>query len=238
MSELSFSVVIPAAGIGQRVGADIPKQYLSILDKTIIEHSITPFLAHPDINQVIVSVAPNDQWFKRLKLAKHPKLKIVDGGKERVDSVLSALKHLPGDDFVLVHDAARPCLQLSDINKLIVHAKATKSGAMLACRVRDTMKRTDQNNQIEHTVDRENLWHALTPQMFNNQQLITAITKVQDQHLITDEASAIELTGGLVTIIEGRSDNLKVTQLEDLLLAEFYLSKFSTNSNCYVKEKI
>ena len=238
MSALSFSVVIPAAGIGKRVGADIPKQYLSILNKTIIEHSITPFLAHPDINQVIVSVAKNDRWFNHLKLAQHPKLQIVEGGKERVDSVLSALKHLPDDDFVLVHDAARPCVQISDINKLIAHARATQTGAMLACRVRDTMKRTDQNNQIVHTVDRENLWHALTPQMFNNQQLITAITKVQDQHLITDEASAIELAGALVTIIEGRSDNLKVTQLEDLLLAEFYLSKFSTNSNCYVKEKI
>lgn len=238
MSELSFSVVIPAAGIGKRVGADIPKQYLSILDKTIIEHSLIPFLVHPDINQVIVSIAKNDQWFNHLKLAQHPKLKIVEGGKERVDSVLSALKHLSGDDYVLVHDAARPCVQTSDINKLIKHARTNKTGAMLACRVRDTMKRTDQHNQIKHTVERENLWHALTPQMFNNQQLIAAITRIQEQHLITDEASAIELTGGCVTIIEGRSDNLKVTQSEDLLLAEFYLSKFSSNSNCYVKEKI
>jgi 2-C-methyl-D-erythritol 4-phosphate cytidylyltransferase len=228
MSELSFSVVIPAAGIGKRVGADIPKQYLAILDKTIIEHSIAPFLAHPDIKKVIVSVAKNDQWFKTLSVAQHPKLTIVEGGKERVDSVLNALKTLPNNDYVLVHDAARPCLQTSDIDKLISHARATETGAMLACRVRDTMKRTDQDNQIEHTVERQNLWHALTPQMFNNQQLITAISNIDEQHLITDEASAIELAGGSVTIIEGRSDNLKVTQSEDLLLAEFYLSKLGS----------
>ena len=228
MSELSFSVVIPAAGIGKRVGADIPKQYLAILDKTIIEHSIAPFLAHPDIKKVIVSVAKNDQWFKTLSVAQHPKLTIVEGGKERVDSVLNALKTLPNNDYVLVHDAARPCLQTSDIDKLISHARATETGAMLACRVRDTMKRTDQDNQIEHTVERQNLWHALTPQMFNNQQLITAIGNIDEQHLITDEASAIELAGGSVTIIEGRSDNLKVTQSEDLLLAEFYLSKLGS----------
>ncbi|WP_025564513.1 2-C-methyl-D-erythritol 4-phosphate cytidylyltransferase [Psychromonas sp. SP041] len=228
MSELSFSVVIPAAGIGKRVGADTPKQYLAILDKTIIEHSIAPFLAHPDIKKVIVSVAKNDQWFKTLSVAQHPKLTIVEGGKERVDSVLNALKTLPNNDYVLVHDAARPCLQTSDIDKLISHARATETGAMLACRVRDTMKRTDQDNQIEHTVERQNLWHALTPQMFNNQQLITAISNIDEQHLITDEASAIELAGGSVTIIEGRSDNLKVTQSEDLLLAEFYLSKLGS----------
>ncbi|WP_298942979.1 2-C-methyl-D-erythritol 4-phosphate cytidylyltransferase [uncultured Psychromonas sp.] len=228
MSELSFSVVIPAAGIGKRVGADIPKQYLAILDKTIIEHSIAPFLAHPDIKKVIVSVAKNDQWFKTLSIAQHPKLTIVEGGKERVDSVLNALKTLPNNDYVLVHDAARPCLQTSDIDKLISHARTTKTGAMLACRVRDTMKRTNQSNQIEHTVERQNLWHALTPQMFHNQQLITAISNIDEQHLITDEASAIELAGGSVTILEGRSDNLKVTQSEDLLLAEFYLSKLGS----------
>lgn len=229
MDELSFSVVIPAAGIGKRVGADIPKQYLSILNKTIIEHSIIPFLAHPDINTVVVSIAENDRWFNTLTIAQHPKLIQVGGGKERVNSVLNALKVLPTNDFVLVHDAARPCLQVSDINKLIAHARSFQQGAILASRVRDTMKRSDQDNQIMHTVERENLWHALTPQLFQNKQLINAIECVEDQHLMTDEASAIELVGGTVTIIEGRSDNLKVTQAEDLLLAEFYLSKFNSD---------
>jgi len=225
MSKPRFSVVMPAAGIGKRVGSEIPKQYLTILDKAIIEYSLAPFLAHPDINQVIVSIAENDQWFHRLSVAKHPKLNIVKGGKERVDSVLSALKSLPDTDYVLVHDAARPCIQTSDIDKLLEHALQYDSGAMLAYRVRDTMKRSSTEQQVKHTVDRDNLWHALTPQMFKNQQLISAITGIEAQHLITDEASAIELSGGAVSIIEGRSDNIKVTQAEDLLLAEFYLSK-------------
>lgn len=229
--KLSFSVVVPAAGIGKRVGVDIPKQYLPILGKTIIEHSLQPFLDHAEIQKVIVSIAKDDQWFKHLCISKHPKLQIVEGGRERVDSVLNALHQLHEDDYVLVHDAARPCIQKSDIDKLITHAKSNSCGAMLAYRVRDTMKRSDQNNKIKNTVERENLWHALTPQLFKNKQLIDAITQIQDQHLITDEASAIEMSGGDVVIIEGRSDNLKVTQSEDLLLAEFYLSNF------YSKEK-
>lgn len=230
MTDISFSVVIPAAGIGKRVGADIPKQYLKILGKTIIEHSIAPFLEHPEIKQVIVSLAKNDQWFKTLAIVNHPKLKLVEGGFERVDSVLNALKILSVDEYVLVHDAARPCVQRNDIDKLLCHAKTTFSGAMLACRVRDTMKRSSNENIVKHTVERANLWHALTPQLFQNQQLIEAITQITEQSLITDEASAIELSGGQVVIIEGRSDNLKVTQSEDLLLAEFYLLKASSDS--------
>jgi len=224
----SFSVVVPAAGIGKRVGSDIPKQYLPILGKTIIEHSLQPFLDHVEIQRVIVSIAKNDQWFQHLAISKHPKLQIVEGGKERVDSVLSALQHLHAEDWVLVHDAARPCIQKNDIDKLITHVKKSNCGAMLAYRVRDTMKRSDPSKQIQKTIDRENLWHALTPQLFNNQELINAIKQVEQQHLITDEASAIEMAGGDVFIIEGRSDNLKVTQSEDLLLAEFYLSNFHT----------
>lgn len=227
MSKLSFSVVVPAAGIGKRVGAEIPKQYLPISGKAIIEHSLAPFLAHPDIHQVIVAIAKNDHWFSALSVAQHPKLYVVEGGKERVDSVLSALETLPADDYVLVHDAARPCIHATDIDKLLNYAQTHQTGAMLAYRVRDTMKRSDLMNNVTQTVQRENLWHALTPQIFNNKQLIDAIKAVELQHLITDEASAIELTGGDVTIIEGRSDNLKVTQSEDLLLAEFYLTKLN-----------
>lgn len=225
MDKMEFALVMPAAGIGKRVGADIPKQYLKVLDKTIIEHSLQPFLNHPEVKQVVVSIAENDQWFKQLPVAKHPKLSIVIGGKERVDSVLSALKSLDEDCFVLVHDAARPCIHDSDINKLLDYVKNQRQGAMLAYRVRDTMKRGDDQQQVQHTVDRDNLWHALTPQLFNNKQLINAITSIQDQHLITDEASAIEVAGGKVHLLEGRADNIKVTQAEDLLLAEFYLTK-------------
>lgn len=226
MTKFSFSVVIPAAGIGKRVGASLPKQYLKLLDRTIIEHSILPFIAHPEIKKVIVSIAKNDRWFTHLPMASHPKIHLVEGGRERVDSVMNALTTLPDDEFVLVHDAARPCVQVSDIDKLLQHAKVTRTGAILAYRVRDTMKRADIMGSIKHSVDRQNLWHALTPQLFNKQDLSEAIASVDARHKVTDEASAMEMSGQKVTIIEGRSDNIKVTQAEDLRLAEFYLSKF------------
>ena len=220
---MNFTAVIPAAGIGQRVGGDIPKQYLKILDKSIIEYSLAPFIAHPQIQRIIVSLARNDIWFKHLSIAQHPKIEVVEGGAERVDSVLAALQKIKKTDHVLVHDAARPCLQKSDIDKLIKYAFKTEQGAILASKVRDTMKRSDTQNNIYKTVARENLWHALTPQMFNNGLLIKAILAVRDSNEITDEASAMELYGLPVQLIEGRVDNLKVTRFEDLKLAEFYL---------------
>ena len=225
MVNRKLSAVIPAAGIGQRVGATIPKQYLPLLNKTIIEHSLQPFLDHPEISRVIVSLAENDQWFAELPIANHPKIETVIGGAERVDSVLAALEKIDVDDYVLVHDAARPCITSGDINKLIAIVKSTQQGAILASKVRDTMKRSDDANRIKHTVERENLWHALTPQMFINEQLINAINNSEQPEKITDEASALEMSGLPVRIVEGRSDNLKVTREEDLKLAAFYLSQ-------------
>ncbi|MEH6454491.1 MAG: 2-C-methyl-D-erythritol 4-phosphate cytidylyltransferase [Psychromonas sp.] len=224
MSLKNLTAVIAAAGIGKRVGADIPKQYLPLLGKTIIEHSLQPFLEHPSINQVVVSIAKNDIWFKELPIAIHPKVRIVFGGKERVDSVLSALKTIPDDHYVLVHDAARPCIKASDINKLIAKVLASKQGGILASRVIDTMKRSYPDNKIKKTVSRENLWHALTPQMFENKKLISAIESAECTQDITDEASAMEMAGIAVNLIEGRRDNLKVTRVEDLKLAELYLA--------------
>ena len=225
MVNRKLSAVIPAAGIGKRVGATIPKQYLPLLDKTIIEHSLAPFLAHSEIHQVIVSLAENDQWFVDLPIAKHPKILTVIGGAERVDSVLAALKLIELDEYVLVHDAARPCITNGDINKLINAVKENQQGAILASKVRDTMKRSDVANTIVNTVERENLWHALTPQMFTNKQLCEAIQQSENPGKITDEASALEMAGLPVTIVEGRSDNLKITREEDLKLAAFYLSQ-------------
>ncbi|WP_022940870.1 2-C-methyl-D-erythritol 4-phosphate cytidylyltransferase [Psychromonas hadalis] len=217
--------VIAAAGIGKRVGATIPKQYLPLLDKTIIEYSLRPFLNHPEISRVVVSLAKNDQWFAHLAVAKHPKIETVIGGAERVDSVLAALNVIDADDYILVHDAARPCIRTTDINKLIKQVKSNQQGAILASKVRDTMKRSDHHNEIITTVERDNLWHALTPQMFINKQLTDAINSATYPDKITDEASALEMCGLPVTIVEGRSDNLKVTREEDLQLATFYLSQ-------------
>lgn len=228
MNKIKLVAVIAAAGIGKRVGADIPKQYLTLLDKAIIEHSINPFINHPKIEQVVVSIAKNDKWFKTLAIAKNPKIKLVEGGGERVDSVLSALKVIADNAYVLVHDAARPCVTRSDIDKLIDYVSANNSGAILASKVTDTMKRSDSNGNIQGTVERTDLWHALTPQMFQNKILQKAILAVKEPHLITDEASAIEMSGLPVTLIEGRSDNLKVTREEDLQIAALYLSRLLT----------
>lgn len=225
MIKRNLSAVIPAAGIGKRVGASIPKQYLPLLDKTIIEHSLIPFLEHPLITRVIVSLSKNDEWFMNLSIASHSKIETVIGGTERVDSVLAALNIINPDDYVLVHDAARPCITRCDINKLINVVEEKQQGAILASKVRDTMKRSDSNNIISATVERDNLWHALTPQMFVNKQLIDAINANSQSEKITDEASALEMSGLPVSIVEGRSDNLKVTREEDLKLAAFYLAQ-------------
>lgn len=225
MGKKNITAVIVAAGIGKRVAAELPKQYLMLLGKTIIEHSLAPFIAHPDITRIVVSLAKNDCWFLQLAIAKHPKIELVEGGAERVDSVSAALQVIDCDDYVLVHDAARPCITRSDIDKLIDHVRFSKQGAILATRVRDTMKRCNSSGLISHTVERENLWHALTPQMFTSSVLVKAISSAKQRNKISDEASAIEMSGLPVSIVEGRSDNLKVTRKEDLKIAELYLSK-------------
>ena len=225
MIKKNIVAVIAAAGIGKRVGGIVPKQYLTLLGKSIIEYSIQPFIDHPQVDSVIVSIAKNDQWFKQLAVAKNRKIKIVEGGAERVDSVLSALLVIDKKDYVLVHDAARPCITREDIDKLITKVFTSKQGALLGSRVRDTMKRSNNNGLIVETVERQQLWHALTPQMFENGLLIEAINNAEDKAKITDEASAMEMNGFPVSIVEGRSDNLKVTRQEDLKIAELYLSQ-------------
>jgi len=231
MTKHVFSAVIVAAGVGKRVGADIPKQYLKLLDRTIIEHSLRPFLAHPQIGEVIVSCAKNDQWFDKLQVSKHSKIRVVIGGRERVDSVLAALNVIDKENYVLVHDAARPCICKSDIDKLIYQVIKNNDCTILGLKVRDTMKRTFINGQIKQTVERNDLWHALTPQLFPNQLLTDAINQNKTQGKITDEASAMEMAGIAVVIVEGQSNNLKVTRQEDLSLAEFFLTQ---NQNAFI----
>ncbi len=139
--------------------------------------------------------------------------------------MLSALQLIDQDAYVLVHDAARPCITRGDIDSLIDHVCCSQQGAILATSVRDTMKRTDAQGNIIKTVERTHLWHALTPQMFNNRLLIAAIKAADNLDKITDEASALELAGIPVGIVEGRGDNIKVTRQEDLKLAELYLTQ-------------
>jgi|TARA_R110000868_G_scaffold320828_6_gene581798 2-C-methyl-D-erythritol 4-phosphate cytidylyltransferase len=234
-SPSQYSVVVPAAGIGKRMQADCPKQYLHIAGKTIIEHTLTNLLEHNQIKRVIVVINPYDKSFAQLPIAGHPRIAVVKGGQERCDSVLAGLNYLPDDEeWVLVHDAARPCLARADVTALLQLAKQGSSGGILATPVRDTMKRAvaikmNGQNFIEQTESRENLWHALTPQFFKLASLKRALIEASKQNAkITDEASAMEFLGEKVILVEGHASNIKITQAEDLLLAEFYLTQQQT----------
>ncbi|MBP0603296.1 2-C-methyl-D-erythritol 4-phosphate cytidylyltransferase [Aeromonas sanarellii] len=219
-----LTAIVPAAGIGSRMGAECPKQYLSLAGKCILEHTLERLLSHPAIARVIVALAPHDSWFETLAVAADPRVWRVEGGSERAWSVLNGL-HVAQGEWVLVHDAARPCLTHGDLDRLIATAMAC-DGAILGSRVRDTMKRTDAAGNILATVDREQLWHALTPQMFPTGPLRRALEEgLALGAAITDEASAMERAGFAVRMVEGRADNIKVTRPEDLSLAELYLQQ-------------
>ncbi|MGF1753206.1 2-C-methyl-D-erythritol 4-phosphate cytidylyltransferase [Vibrio makurazakiensis] len=233
----SIIAIVPAAGVGSRMQADRPKQYLTIQSQTILEHTVYKLLSHSQVSKVIVAISDGDPYFPKLGISQNPDVIRVEGGSERADSVLSALNYVQQHElgeWVMVHDAARPCVQLSDVDKLISESIVHPVGGILASPVRDTMKRgisqrspSNQGAQsIDTTVDRVNLWHALTPQMFRSQALHNALAEaLEHQVAITDEASAMEWKGHSPLLVTGRSDNFKITQPEDLALAEFYLSQ-------------
>ena len=221
-------VVIPAAGVGKRMLTDCPKQYLLLDGLTILEHTVNRMLALVQVKQVIVVIGAQDEYFWQTALSKHPKVVTVIGGKERVDSVLAGIKAIDGNYYpwVLVHDAARPCVSAQDIERLINTCRDNNVGGLLASPVRDTMKRSNGAGRVKETVDREVLWHALTPQMYPLEQLISAITAaIADDIIITDESSAIEYAGYPSLLVEGSSENIKITRPDDLALAEFILTK-------------
>ncbi|WP_318378190.1 2-C-methyl-D-erythritol 4-phosphate cytidylyltransferase [Enterobacter sp.] len=219
--------VVPAAGFGRRMQTECPKQYLSIGHKTILEHAVAALLAHPRLTKVIIAISPGDARFAALPLADHPQIVVVEGGAERADSVLAGLKAAGDAAWVLVHDAARPCLHQDDLSRLLALSDTSRVGGILAAPVRDTMKRAEPGkNAIAHTVDRNDLWHALTPQFFPRELLHDCLMRaLNDGATITDEASALEHCGYHPSLVPGRADNIKVTQPEDLALAEFYLTR-------------
>lgn len=223
-------VIIPAAGVGKRMESDTPKQYLKLNDKMIIEHTIDVFDKHDSISEIVVAISKGDEYWPSLNIHLSKPLHVADGGKERCDSVLNALMFLEGkaadNDWVLVHDAARPCLRHEDITLLLATVAEHEVGGVLAVPVRDTMKRSFANNTIKETVNRENLWHALTPQMFRFSMLKNALkSALNNSEAVTDEASAIELSGYQPLLVEGHADNIKITRPEDLVLASFFLQK-------------
>jgi len=220
--------IIPAAGVGKRMGADIPKQYLVLAGRPVIDHTVERILLHPRIDGVYVALGEEDGWWADTEYADHPDLVRVAGGTERCHSVFNALNALAGrakpDDWVLVHDAARPCVRREDITGLVDQLQSHPVGGLLGMPVRDTMKRTDGVGVITATVSRENLWHAFTPQMFRFGMLLDALSRALAAGvLVTDEASAMEWAGHYPLMVAGSPDNLKVTRPEDLALAAFYL---------------
>ncbi len=223
---LKFWAVVPAAGVGKRMNADRPKQYLQLIDKTVIEHSLIRLLKADVFTAVAVAISEEDPYWPELAIASHEKIITADGGKERADSVLSALKAIrtlaSDDDWVLVHDAARPCITATDILHLIKSLKHDEIGGILALPSHDTLKNV-QADSILGTLDRAYIWRALTPQMFRYGVLKTALEEAEGNSAITDESSALELKGLQPKIVEGRSDNIKITRPEDLALAQFYM---------------
>lgn len=218
--------VVPAAGVGARMKADKPKQYLTIQGKTILEHTLNVLLTHPAVSRVILAVAKEDPYLPTLPMTQHPKIQIVEGGETRAESVLNGLKAIshPAQTRVLVHDAARPCLRHIELDQLL--NIDDENGAILALPAIDTIKRADSFKQIAETQDRNFIWLAQTPQYFRADLLIQALERAEQQgFVVTDEASAMELAGFRPHLVEGSSSNIKVTRPEDLALAEFYLGK-------------
>lgn len=234
MNNQNYWGIVPAAGVGKRMAADRPKQYLPLAGKTVIEHTLERLLAAGVFAGIAVAISPEDPYWPELAISRHPKIYTAPGGKERADSVLNALDFMQGraenGDWVLVHDAARPCLTPGDIHKLIDTLKNDAVGGILALPVSDTLKRV-AGNAIAETVDRSAIWRALTPQMFGYGALRTALRNAAAQGwVVTDEASALELAGLRPKIVEGRPDNLKITRPEDLPLAAFYLEQAATSA--------
>lgn len=223
-----YTVVMPAAGVGKRMRASCPKQYLTIKNKTILEHTVQRLLSHEAIGHVVIALGENDEYFSTTSLINNENVTVVVGGKERVDSVLAGLKQLNAEHehWVMVHDAARPCVQHQDLTKLISYCLENNHGGILATPARDTMKQATSTGVIDKTLDRSQMWHALTPQMYKTAELTAAITQAITQNItITDESSAMEAFDHASGLVNGSSDNIKITQPEDLCLAEFILQQ-------------
>ena len=222
--------VVPAAGRGGRFGGEVPKQYLPLAGRPLILHTLERIAAHPRIAGLMVVLSAQDHWWPGVaEINGKPVSHTAIGGGERADSVLTGLRALPDSvadaDFVLVHDAARPCLRYEDLGRLIVEG-AGSGGALLATPLRDPLKRADGANRSIETEAREARWRALTPKMFRRGELTLALERARtDGVVVTDEAMAMELSGVRPLLVEGAEDNIKITTPADLKLAEFLLER-------------
>ncbi|RQW26552.1 2-C-methyl-D-erythritol 4-phosphate cytidylyltransferase [Rhodobacteraceae bacterium CH30] len=221
----AYIALVPAAGSGSRFGAPSPKQYLQLLGKPLMWHTLSVLAAVPAITRVVVVISPEDEWFDSFDWAI-PKLEVLRvGGASRAASVRNGLAALgaAGDDWVLVHDAARCCLTVPMVERLIARVADDEIGGLLALPVADTVKRATSDGHVSKTVSREGLWLAQTPQMFRCAQLLRAL-KDGTEAAVTDEASAIEMLGLQPRLVEGEAQNFKVTYPADLALARAILA--------------
>ncbi|HSC76217.1 MAG TPA: bifunctional 2-C-methyl-D-erythritol 4-phosphate cytidylyltransferase/2-C-methyl-D-erythritol 2,4-cyclodiphosphate synthase [Pseudomonadales bacterium] len=226
-AETGIWAIIPAAGTGSRFGSGRAKQYARIGNATVLEYSISALLQYSNLQKIVVALHPDDTQGKQLPLLQHEKVCFVTGGAERADSVLQALCYLRDfakqDDFILVHDAARPCLSYADVQKLIDALHNDPVGGILAVPTTDTLKNVDAMN-IVGTVDRSAIWQAQTPQMFRFAVLLECLQHAQQKkQVVTDEASAIEACNYSAKLVLGSRSNIKITYPDDLALAAFYL---------------
>lgn len=226
----NYWAVVPAAGVGKRMEAEIPKQYLSLDGKTVIEHTLANLLQYPWIQTVVVAISGEDSWWSGHFSADHERIVCVAGGKERCHSVSNGLAHLmtlaSPEDWVLVHDAARPCLRTEDMDRLIEALHDHCVGGLLALPVSDTLKRMNGKGEVVETVNREGLWRAMTPQMFRLGKLYKALMgAIAAGVVVTDEASAMEWAGFSPRLVEGYPDNIKITYPQDLMQAEMFLKR-------------
>lgn len=224
----SLWAIVPAAGIGARMRADRPKQYLPLAGKTVLEVALERLGSVPGLAGVLVGIGSDDRWWPEIAARAKGVREVFAGGAERSQTVLNGLhvlsRYAAPDDLVLVHDAVRPCVRVADIQRLIERAGNCTDGGLLALPVPSTIKRSDAENLVIETVPRERLWRALTPQLFTVQRLTDALSaSIARGAVITDEASAIEHAGGRPMLVECGADNIKITTPQDLKLAELIL---------------
>jgi 2-C-methyl-D-erythritol 4-phosphate cytidylyltransferase len=224
----NFFALIPAAGSGARMDRQLPKQYLELSGRPLLHYSLVRLCAHAGIEQVFVVLAPGDPYFSQFDWRQFaPKLEpLYCGGETRAASVfnglLAARDAIAASDWVLVHDAARPCLGAAELERLISELAADETGGLLAVPVADTLKRANREGRVVRTEPRDELWQAQTPQMFRYRLLLEAL-RAADHARVTDEARAIEHLGLKPRLVMGEARNIKVTYPQDLALAELIL---------------
>ncbi len=230
---MRYHVILPAAGSGRRFGASLPKQYSPLGSSTVIEHAFATFQADPDCASITVAIAADDEHWPAIA-ARHPDVVAVTGGEQRAHSVRNALRalasHVRNDDWVFVHDAARPCLSHVDIAALKIALADEPAGGLLAVPLADTLKRgRGEPPLVDATLDRAGLWRAATPQVFRFGVLLPALDAALEANRVpTDESQAVEWAGHPSRLVAGRADNIKVTTQDDLRLASAILAARST----------